>query len=67
MEVIINIQQITKNLMYRIIPFYTFWYIVIQTHEIKFILFKRKEERLFRTEESLTPMTISCIFQILKR
>lgn len=24
MEVIINIQQIAKNLMYRIIPFYTF-------------------------------------------
>lgn len=67
MEVIINIQQIAKNLMYRIIPFYTFWYIVMQTHEIKFILFKRKEERLFRIEESLTPMTISCIFQILKR
>lgn len=67
MEVIINIQQIAKNLMYRIIPFYTFWYIVMQTHEIRFILFKRKEERLFRTEESFTPMAISCIFQILKR
>lgn len=53
MEVIINIQQIAKNLMYRIIPFYTFWYIVMQTHEIKFILFKRKKNVYFELRSRL--------------